>query len=52
MPKDEFVEEPQEGAQQDWLGAGLCVLTTGILIVAFILVEITLGNLYGVGLFK
>lgn len=52
MAKDEFIEEPQEGTKADMLGTGLVLVTTLVLIVAFILVEMTLGDLYGVGLFK
>jgi hypothetical protein len=52
MAKDEFIEEPLEGEQQDMLGTGLVIVTTLVLVVAFILVEMTLGNLYGIGLLK
>jgi hypothetical protein len=52
MAKDEFIEEPQEGAQTDMLGTGLVVVTTIVLITAFVLVELTMGELYGLGLFK
>ena len=52
MAKDEFIEEPQDGAMTDMLGTGLVVVTTIVLIVAFILVEMTMGDLYGIGLFK
>ena len=52
MARDEFLEEPQEGEQADMLGTGLVVVTTVVLIVAFVLVEMPLGGNYGVGLFK
>ena len=51
MAKDDFIEEPQEGQQTDMLGTGLVIVTTLMLIVAFILMEKALGDLYGKGLF-
>jgi hypothetical protein len=51
MAKDEFIEEPQEGAQSDMLGTGLVVVTTLVLIVAFILIELAFKDLYQRGLF-
>jgi hypothetical protein len=51
MAKDEFIEEPQEGAQTDLLGTGLVVVTTLVLIAAFIMMEIALKDLYQRGLF-
>ena len=34
------------------LGTGLVIVTTVVLVVAFILIEMTMGDLYGIGLFK
>ena len=51
MAKDDFIEEPQEGQQTDMLGTGLVIVTTLMLIVAFILMEMALGDHYGKGLF-
>ena len=52
MAKDEFIDEPQEGTPTDMLGTGLVIITTLVLITAFVLVEMSLGDLYGIGLFK
>ena len=52
MAKDEFIEEPQDGVRTDMLGTGLVVVTTVVLIVAFILIQMTMGDLYQIGLFK
>ena len=51
MAKDEFIEE-SEGAGTDMLGTGLVLVTTLVLIVAFILIEMALGDLYGAGMLK
>jgi hypothetical protein len=51
MAKDEFIEESSEGTATDMLGTGLVLVTTLVLIVAFILIEMGLGDLYGAGLF-
>jgi hypothetical protein len=50
MAKDDFIEEPVEGSGGgDMLGTGLVIITTLVLIVAFILVEMSLAT-YGRGL--
>ena len=51
MAKDEFIDEPEEGAGTDMLGTGLVVVTTLVLIVAFILMEMAFKDLYGRGIF-
>jgi hypothetical protein len=51
MAKDEFIEEPQEGSQTDLLGTGLVVVTTLVLIAAFIVMEMAFKDLYQRGLF-
>jgi hypothetical protein len=51
MAKDEFIEEPQEGPQADLLGTGLVVVTTLVLIAAFIVMEMAYKDLYGRGIF-
>lgn len=51
MAKDEFIEEPQEGTGTDMLGTGLVVVTTIVLLIAFILMEMAFKDLYARGLF-
>jgi hypothetical protein len=49
MAKDDFIEEPGEDSGSDMLGTGLVIITTLVLITAFILVEMSLAT-YGRGL--
>ena len=52
MAREEFLDEVEEQAEQasDGLGTALVVITTLILVVAFIVVEMALKH-YGRGLF-
>ena len=50
MANEEYLDEI-EGSQSDGLGSGLIVLTSLVLIAAFIMVELALET-YGRGLFS
>ena len=49
MAKDDFIEEPIEDSGADMLGTGLVIITTLVLITAFVLIEMSLAE-YGRGL--
>ncbi len=48
----DFIEEPVEGSGSDGLGTGLVVVTTIVLITAWVLVDMCLGTYGGGMLFK
>jgi hypothetical protein len=52
MAKDEEVlDDVQEGPKSDGFVTGVVVITTLVMIIAFVLVELALKE-YGIGLFK
>ncbi len=51
MARDEYIDDTPEGEGGDGLAAGLIILTTIVLIGAIVMVQMTLGNQYGIGMF-
>ena len=49
---NDFIEEPVEGSSSDGLGTGIVVITTIVLITAFVLIDMCLGKYGGGLLFK